>query len=244
MSAEPSVYALSREAFERFASGVRGRSAVDVGANEGRFVDSFLSHGASRVIAVEPGPRLAAGLRRRFSAEARVVVRQEGLSERGGELRGVKFHNCWTLARPGEFGNRLADVSPGAEAFEGTGVFDVTLTTLDTLVDEERLTDLAFVKIDVDGYEARVLRGAERTLRELRPAAMIELSYLISDLGDSVPEFLDHIYGLGYVLTSMKGAVATRPQVLDAFPWHTSFDVMMLPAELAASANLPVLPDR
>jgi hypothetical protein len=51
-----------------------------------------------------------------------------------------------TLARPGEFENRLCAVSPGAETYEGTGVFDVQLTTLDDIVSELRLSDLAFIK--------------------------------------------------------------------------------------------------
>jgi FkbM family methyltransferase len=208
-----------------------GRPVIDVGANVGKYTDVFLREGASSVIAIEPGPVLASKLRTKYADEPRVIVRQEGLSNAPGMLYGVKFHNCWTLARPGEFGDRLSWTSPGAEEHEGTGVFDVALTTLDEVVRREQVTDLAFVKIDVDGYEDRLLRGAEHVLTVLRPAMMIELSYLIQELGDDVREFVRNIYAHDYILTSMAGEPATEDDVMAQFPWHTSFDVMMVPVD-------------
>lgn len=157
-------------------------------------------------------------------SEDRLIVGQP-------DKHSVKFHNCWTLARPGEFQNRLHAISPGAEVAEGEGVFDVVLTTLDEVVRQEQLVDLAFIKVDVDGYEARLLRGAEHVLTALRPTLMLELSYLIQDLGDDIREFVRNIYAHDYILTSMVGEPATEDEVMAQFPWHTSFDVMMVPVE-------------
>lgn len=244
MSSEPTpspLWSPTAEAFERLLARVAGRQALDIGANEGGYAALFLEKGASRVVALEPGPRLAAGLRQRFADRPEVTVRQVGISDRVGHLSGVKFHNCWTLARPGEFDNRLHAVSPGAEDVEGAGLFDVALTTVDEIVESAGLSDVGFIKIDVDGYEARVLRGARQTLTRQRPPIMIELSYLIHDLGDSVPAFINEIYSSGYVVVTMAGEVATAAQVLDGFPWHTSFDVLMLPAELARDSACPAL---
>ncbi len=227
--------------WEQCLASLTGRSAIDVGANEGGYTADFLSRGPRRVVAVEPGPRMATALRAKFADDARVVVRAEGLSDAPGVLHGVKHHNCWTLARPGQFANRLQAVSPGAEAFEGTGTFDVTLTTLDALVDELRLDDLAFVKIDVDGYEPQVIRGARETLTRIRPSGLLELSYLPQDLGESIEDFIDEIYSLGYTLATLEGRTASRSVVLENFPWTTSLDMLMVPVEKVAEYGWPAL---
>jgi FkbM family methyltransferase len=48
--------------------------------------------------------------------------------------------------------------------------------TLDELVVREALTRLDVVKIDVDGGELGVLRGARATLSTLRPSLILELT--------------------------------------------------------------------
>lgn len=51
---------------------------------------------------------------------------------------------------------------------------EVAMTTLDAYVVDRALTRLAFVKVDVEGYEINVLAGAEHTLTTLRPAVLME----------------------------------------------------------------------
>jgi len=216
--------------FEQCLSNTVGRTVVDLGANEGGYTVTFLEHGAGRVVAVEPGPRLSAAMRVRFSGYP-VTVIQAGVSDAPGKLTGVTYYNCWTLAHPGELTGRIASPAPDAQAIEGTEPFDVDLTTLDALVDDLRINDLAFVKIDVDGYEPQVLRGGTRTFRELRPDVLIELSYLPHDMGESTEAFIANIYDLGYTLATLHGEIASAEQVLEHFPWNTSFDMLMVPVE-------------
>lgn len=66
----------------------------------------------------------------------------------------------------------VRDISNGAVSTAGTGV-PVPLTTIDSLVERTGIMpDL--IKIDVEGYEIDVLRGAARTL-ERHPALQIEV---------------------------------------------------------------------
>ncbi|MCZ4499607.1 MAG: methyltransferase FkbM family [Marmoricola sp.] len=53
---------------------------------------------------------------------------------------------------------------------------EVRLTTLDQLVAETGLPRVDFIKLDVDGFEGRVLRGAEHVLDTWRPAIVFEIS--------------------------------------------------------------------
>jgi len=51
----------------------------------------------------------------------------------------------------------------------------VPVDTMDALVSGTGLTRLDFIKIDVEGGELHVLRGGERTIKEFRPALLIEI---------------------------------------------------------------------
>jgi FkbM family methyltransferase len=82
-------------------------------------------------------------------------------------------------------GLELATVLVGSEAAEGVAFYEtdtassvlkdanhdnapytvLTMTTLDNLVRERQFPSPAFIKVDVQGYELEVLRGAEQTLK-------------------------------------------------------------------------------
>jgi FkbM family methyltransferase len=59
-------------------------------------------------------------------------------------------------------------------SFEEALEIDVEADTLDNIVDEAGLDSIDFIKIDVEGAEGLVVKGAERTLRKAR-ALLIEI---------------------------------------------------------------------
>jgi len=71
---------------------------------------------------------------------------------------------------PGNTGN--THINPiGAEPTKQA----VTVQRLDDLAESLKLTvGVAFVKIDVEGYEFEVIKGAERTLRSNQPVMVVE----------------------------------------------------------------------
>lgn len=56
------------------------------------------------------------------------------------------------------------------QAHIAAGEGDVTMLALDLY----RLADVDLIKVDVEGYELEVLKGAEKTLREWRPIVVVE----------------------------------------------------------------------
>jgi len=131
-----------------------GGTAVDVGAWLGPWT-ARLRRRADRVVAVEPMPRLAAGLRRAFPD---VEVVQAAASDRSGEA---------VLHVPaGGPVTGMSSLEPG------TGV-DVPVRSV--RLDDLALTDVSFIKLDVEGHEVPALRGAEATIRRDRPVLLIEL---------------------------------------------------------------------
>jgi FkbM family methyltransferase len=150
-----------------------GDLCFDIGAHVGDRLAHFLSLGA-RVVAVEPQPRLMAGLKRRFGHDSRVVLISSAL----GSARG-KARLSIDPARP-----TVATLSPDyiAQAGESRGFrhvrwreqVEVEVTTLDALIAAHGVP--AFCKIDVEGYEHAVIEGLSRALPglslEYLPAAL------------------------------------------------------------------------
>jgi FkbM family methyltransferase len=81
---------------------------------------------------------------------------------------------------------------------------DIEGTSLARLapLDQWNLVRLNFLKIDVEGFEIRVLRGAEKTIRRHKPIMWIEVNKsALNDQGTSPSELLAWIHHLGYSTT-------------------------------------------
>jgi len=86
-------------------------------------------------------------------------------------------------------------------AFVEPGAGEVQVTTLDAFVGERGIRRLDFMKIDVEGFEEKVLRGGEWVLRELRPAILLEIQpTTLERAGSSVRRLADLLTSHGYVL--------------------------------------------
>ena len=204
------------------------RNVLDVGANIGGYVNLWLEHGATMVHAIEPEPTSYATLVAKFAGDARVQTHKLGVSDARGELRDVNVYNCWTLKPEAD---RTLD---RAIEFVGKPPFDVELTTIDAFCQLHHFVpDL--VKIDVDGYDAKALRGARAILDEFRPVVMLEVSYLPFFVGDCCECMIRGIFELGYTITSIVDPAKPGPTYTDArsfmrtFPWDTSYDVLLMP---------------
>jgi FkbM family methyltransferase len=71
-------------------------------------------------------------------------------------------------------------------------------TTVDEMVQQLALERLDCIKIDVDSFDFDVLRGSEKTLRELDPWVVVELNDALAKRNQSVPQALEWLYSLGY----------------------------------------------
>ena len=60
-------------------------------------------------------------------------------------------------------------------------------------------TGFSFIKIDVEGYELKVLQGAEKLLRKFRPILCIEINEpALADYGASREAIYAFLAGLNY----------------------------------------------
>jgi FkbM family methyltransferase len=136
-------------------------NCVDVGAHSGTLLSEMIRCAPEgRHIAFEPLPHKAAELRRAFPD---VDVRELALSDEPGESEFVHV-----ATNPQLSGLRQRDY-PGQQRLER---LTVTTARLDDALPAGYAP--ALLKIDVEGAELLVLRGAERTLRAHRPIVCFE----------------------------------------------------------------------
>lgn len=140
-----------------------GDTFIDVGAHIGWFttIASRCVGESGQVIAVEPYPQNANGLRANIELNKceNVLVIDAALGSREGKL---------TLSKGSSSG--------GVTALEWTtrrGLIEVPMSTLDRLAAE--IDSVALIKIDVEGWEADVLKGASNTLSRTR-CVLIEIN--------------------------------------------------------------------
>lgn len=141
--------------------------AVDVGGNLGLYTGQLLRHAAACVV-FEPIPRMAALLRSGYRDEGtRLRVEEVALSDHAGKtrLRVPRAAPGYATLEPQNQLEGKVDLD------EGVDEFDVELRTLDSY----ELRNVGFVKIDVEGHEIEVLRGAEATVRREQPTILIEI---------------------------------------------------------------------
>lgn len=137
-----------------------GALVFDVGANVGEHTRTFLELGA-RVIAVEPQQECVRELNAVYTQDSRVTIVPQALGAAPGELEiQLNRRNRWSSLNPDFV--RAVSPEPVYQKSEWLGKRTVHVTTLDALVEEFGLP--AFVKIDVEGFEAQVMQGLSRPI--------------------------------------------------------------------------------
>lgn len=172
------------------------KDVIDVGANIGLYTVMFAKNLSpqKKVLSVEPTKNALQRLRRNIemngvvnkveifegvasdnngSAEIKVIKGKEEYSSLGEMLHPWITNEKWILEK-------------------------VISTTLDKLVDEKSLNP-GFLKVDVEGAEHLVFKGAGKVLSEKRPIILSELSdFLLNRNGSSAMEVIDIIKSHGY----------------------------------------------
>ncbi len=133
-----------------------GDLAFDIGAHVGDRVACFRRLGA-RVVALEPQPALARALSMLFALDRNVVIEQAAIASAPGSVElMINVDNPTVSTASADF-IRAADGAAGWREQRWTRSVRVHATTLDALI--ARHGRPAFIKIDVEGFEAEALAG-------------------------------------------------------------------------------------
>ena len=81
---------------------------------------------------------------------------------------------------------------------------DAEAQRLDDFVDKLGITKVAFIKLDVDGNELDVLKGAVKTIHTSKPKVMLELApYVFENRPEDFDDILDIFWNQGYQFTDI-----------------------------------------
>lgn len=184
----------------------QGTTVFDIGANIGTHTVAYAKAvgPAGVVIAIEPNPTAAACLVLNCANLPVIPV-----------ICGADQHqNVYNFAK-------LPNV--GASHITTESNFSDTIRTIsvDSLHKLVVGNKVSFIKIDVEGFEVKVLSGAKLTIHNNRPAMYIEVNVGALDrAGTSEKELLDLITEYGYTIEPIPKANGIQ------------YDVLCLPKEL------------
>lgn len=202
------------------------RDVIDIGANIGFFtvLGAQLINADRVVLAIEP-----------TSAAFNRLKRNIGLNQVGSKtilFKGAISAQNSTL--------KIKTIS-GQEEFSTAGVFDhpsirglsyeeesVQTRTLDDLI-ESYDVDPGFIKMDVEGFEYSVIRGAEKVLSRSRPVILSELNDpLLTQNGASATKVLTTISEFEYVIFN-----ASNGKPISNNQTHGVAEILCVPIELS-----------
>jgi FkbM family methyltransferase len=177
---------------------------IDIGANIGahtlRLARLVGPHG--RVLAFEPTDFAFQKLQRNLGLNPTLASRVDAfhcfLTEGNDVSVPGAIYSSWPLAGGTELHAKHLGHAMPTEAASARSLDDVL-----TLYPDRRVQ---LVKLDVDGFECQVLRGARLMLREVRPIFVMELApYVLEERGASLRELLSFFIPNGYVLFDEQG---------------------------------------
>ena len=131
----------------------RWRNAIDIGSNVGEWTRP-LAKKFQQVICFEPNPNFRKCFKKNIN-EKNVILRPYALSTHSHTAEQGFNHTHLNFT--------VGDTEPR--------IGNINCRSLDSF----ELTDVDYIKIDVDGFEVPVLLGAEKTLRTNNPVINIEM---------------------------------------------------------------------
>ena len=184
------------------------QTILDIGANRGGFALTMRAlFPAARIIAFEPLPELLPNLHAMAAADPLLTIAACGLGESNGTLTFNRLANDAASS----FLAPNAVLKSSEPAITASSQLSVPVRRLDDVMAETAHQQPVFVKLDVQGFEDRVIAGGEHTLRRA-PIVLIETSTI--PLYDGAPDFAriaEQLAALGFIYGGTLERLVTLP---------------------------------
>jgi len=168
----------------------KNKVSLDIGANLGLFT-YFMSRSSKKVYAFEPNPYPLKHLKYVVDRNVEIVPIAIGNKDGIEKLRIPKTRKGWTSN-----GASIAkiDIREGIE-------YSVEIRKIDTL----NIQNIGLIKIDVEGFELDVLKGAINTIKNQKPNLIIENEIVHNQNPDEIFQFMSDIgYKIFYVNNNLQ----------------------------------------
>jgi FkbM family methyltransferase len=187
-----------------------GMRVFDIGANIGCHLLPMAKLVGEKgyVIAFEPMEWPLKKLKRNIELNrlGNIIVENIGLSN-VEEDKTINFRASWTIDK--------------SEVKESKRPATVHFTTIDNYVSAHNIKQVDFIKLDVDGYEYKILQGGRDVLMTYRPIILMELGdYTLRSVGDNIEDLINFLFSLDYKFYTEKGfhLLETREDIIKSIP--------------------------
>jgi len=174
----------------------KNANCIDVGCHEGEFLDLFLKYAPQgNHFAFEPLPDYYENLVKNYGQKCK--IHPQALSDKKGEST---FN--YVISNPAYSGLQKRNYDKPNEK-------DTSITVQTDLLDHllPAKTKIDFIKIDVEGGEYQVLKGAINTLKTNQPIVIFEHGLGAADVYGTTPEMVYDLLvdGAGLQVATMGG---------------------------------------
>lgn len=194
-----------------------GDTLIDVGTNIGQTAMTFSKIGGGNSIVYGFEPDLVnyskAIENLKINSFANIHLLNIGLGSKPGKLH-LKINT------PSNRGGSRIDQTASANSFE------IPIETLDNIIEQKKITKIDLIKIDVEGFELEVIKGAKEVLKKHKPKLFIEVDdNNLKEQNTSAKELIEYLLTFGYTITDSKN----NQIVKTTFNFEkTHFDVICL----------------
>lgn len=203
--------------------------AIDIGANIGAICLPLASrHPKARIIAVEPTDHAFKRLNRNIDLNAGlkplITTVQAFVGDGSQSSASMVAYPSWRL-------DNTAGTKHEVHLGEAHTVTCPTIT-IDALAQQAGLDRLDFLKIDTDGHELDILKGARETLQRWRPVVVFEFCFYENETrGYSYASFVSLFNALNYDICLADGRtkVPDEAAARKVVPELGSYDFVAVP---------------
>jgi FkbM family methyltransferase len=206
-----------------------GHVVLDIGANVGSHALPMASYVGEegKVYAFEPVPWAMNRMKRNLELNNfnNLVLEPIALSDVNEEVE-MKFRASFKIG---------SKSGVGAEGKIDDGWWDeceqvkVHMETLDSYVANHQISRINLIKLDVDGFEGKVLRGALETLKRFHPIIIMEVAPAWTEMrGDNMKDILRNIEQSGYKFYQEIDfePIQNLSELIDALPPGGGFNMV------------------
>jgi FkbM family methyltransferase len=167
-----------------------GGIALDIGANVGwhTLLMASLVGASGRVIAVEANPAVRQRLQDHLSLNRFKQV--DVMPCAAADTEEMMEFYAPPANDPDSGNGHVVEVGTG----ERGGTIRVEARRLDAIIDAAGVERVDLIKIDVEGFEWRVLRGGEETIAKFRPHVVFEYNAESAQRGGGTPELISEFF--------------------------------------------------
>ncbi|MCP4215377.1 MAG: FkbM family methyltransferase [bacterium] len=205
--------------------------ALDVGANIGAMTLPLAKRmPQGSIYAFEPTDYAYAKLLHNISLNPainkNITVTQTFLGEKSSQEHDMKAYSSWKVDK------KRSDTHP----LHGGAVRQadkIGVLAIDDFCRDLGVERLDLIKIDTDGFEYGILKGATGSIAKFRPTIIFETGgYLMEESNVAFSDYAEFFGSKGYrMIDSKNGKSITMENYLDMIPANTSLDIIALPGE-------------